>query len=74
MVCLSRKYPFKIFKGCLSKILLGSLLNTWTHFLLWLHLTCKLDLTNPISKSILKTKAQLDHRSHLLDKPKQVNI
>ena len=26
--CLSRPYPFKLFKGCLPQILLGSLLNT----------------------------------------------
>ena len=28
MVCLSRPYPFKFFKGCLPQILLGPLLNT----------------------------------------------
>ena len=33
MVCLSRPYRFKFFKGCLPKILLGPFLNTWTHIL-----------------------------------------
>ena len=28
MVCLSRLYPFKFFKGCLPQILLGPFLNT----------------------------------------------
>ena len=28
MVCLSRPYPFKFFKGCLPQILLGPFLNT----------------------------------------------
>ena len=28
MVCLSRRYPFKFFKGCLPQVLLGPLLNT----------------------------------------------
>ena len=27
MVCLSRSYPFKFFKGCLTQILLGRFLN-----------------------------------------------
>ena len=27
IVCLSRPYPFKFFKGCLSQILLGPFLN-----------------------------------------------
>ena len=31
MVCLRRPYSFKFFKGCLPKILLGSLLNTLPH-------------------------------------------
>ena len=31
MVCLSRPYPFKSFKGCLPQILLGPLLNTLSH-------------------------------------------
>ena len=30
LVCLSRPYPFKIFKGCLPQILLGPLLNILT--------------------------------------------
>ena len=30
VVCLSRPYPFKSFKGCLPKILVGSFLNTLT--------------------------------------------
>ena len=29
--CLSRKYQFKFFKGCLPKILPGSFLNTLTY-------------------------------------------
>ena len=29
--CLRRPYPFKFFKGCLSKILLGPFLNTLSH-------------------------------------------
>ena len=28
MLCLSRRYPFKFFKGCLPQILLGPFLNT----------------------------------------------
>ena len=31
MVYLSCPYPFKFPKGCLPKILLGPLLNTWSH-------------------------------------------
>ena len=31
MVCLSRPYPFKIFKGCLPQILLGPFLNALSH-------------------------------------------
>ena len=31
MVCLSRPYPFKFFKGSLPQILLGLLLNTLSH-------------------------------------------
>ena len=34
MVCLSRPYSFKFFKGCLSQILLGPFLNTLSHFIL----------------------------------------
>ena len=33
--CLSRPYPFKIFKGCLPQILLGPFLNTWAQ--IWLN-------------------------------------
>ena len=32
MVCLSRPYPFKFFKGCLPQILRSPLLNTFSHF------------------------------------------
>ena len=32
MVCLSKPYPFKFFKGCLPQILLGPLLNTLFYF------------------------------------------
>ena len=31
MVCLSRPYPFKFFKGCFPQILLGPFLNTLSH-------------------------------------------
>ena len=31
MVCLSRPYPLKFFKGCLPQNLLNSLLNTFSH-------------------------------------------
>ena len=34
MVCLSRPYPFKFFKGCLQQILLGPFLNTVSHITL----------------------------------------
>ena len=34
MVCLSRPYPFKFFKGCLPQILLGPLLNTLSQMFL----------------------------------------
>ena len=33
MVCLSRPYDFKLFKGCLPQILLGPFLNTLSHIL-----------------------------------------
>ena len=33
MVCLSRSYHFKFFKGCLQQTLLGPFLNTLTHFI-----------------------------------------
>ena len=33
MICLSRPYPFKIFKGCLPEILLGRHLNTLSEVL-----------------------------------------
>ena len=31
MVCLTRPYPFKFFKGCLPQNLLSSLMNTLSH-------------------------------------------
>ena len=31
MACLSKLYFFKFLKGCLSQILLGSFLNTFSH-------------------------------------------
>ena len=31
MVCLSRPYPIRFFKGCLPQILLGPFLNTLYH-------------------------------------------
>ena len=31
MVCLSRPYPLKFFKGCFPQILLGPFLNTLSH-------------------------------------------
>ena len=31
--CLSRPYPFKLFKGCLPQILLAPLLNTLSHLI-----------------------------------------
>ena len=34
MVCLSRPYPFKLFKGCLPQILLGPFLNALSQFML----------------------------------------
>ena len=34
MLCLSRPYHFKVFKGCLPQILLGPFLNTLTHTVL----------------------------------------
>ena len=36
MVCLSRAYPIKFFKGCLPQILLGLFLNTLSQIRLWL--------------------------------------
>ena len=33
MVCLSRAYPLKFFKGCLPQILLGRFLNTLSHLI-----------------------------------------
>ena len=33
MICLSRPYLFKFFKGCLPQILLGPLLNTFYHLI-----------------------------------------
>ena len=33
MVCLGRPYRFKLFKGCLSQILLGPILNTLLYVL-----------------------------------------
>ena len=36
MVCLGRPFYFKLFKGCLPQILLGSFLNTLSH-LKWLN-------------------------------------
>ena len=41
MVCLSRPYPFKFFKGCLPQVLLGPFLNALSHikqlfaYLIW---------------------------------------
>ena len=37
MVCLSRPYHFKFFKGCLPQILLSPFLNTLTHIFLNKH-------------------------------------
>ena len=34
MVCLSRPYPFKLFKGCFPQILLGPLFHTLSHVIL----------------------------------------
>ena len=34
MVCLSRPYPFKLFKGCFPQILLGPLFHTLSHVVL----------------------------------------
>ena len=34
MVCLSRWYPFKFFKGCLPQVLLGLFLNTLSKLLI----------------------------------------
>ena len=34
MVCLSRQYPFKFFKGCLPQILLSLFLNTLSHIVI----------------------------------------
>ena len=34
MVCLSRSYPFKFFKGCLPQVLLGLFLNTLSKLLI----------------------------------------
>ena len=34
MVCLSRPYHFRYFKGCLPKILLGPFLNTLAHMIM----------------------------------------
>ena len=34
MVCLSRPYPFKFFKGCLPQVLLDPLLNTLSQMFL----------------------------------------
>ena len=34
MVCLSRQYPFKFFKGCLPQILLEPFLNTLSYLFL----------------------------------------
>ena len=39
IVCLSKPYPFKFFKGCLPQILLGPFLNTWTHLKLPMYKT-----------------------------------
>ena len=41
MVCLSRPYPFKFFKGCFPQILLGPFLNTLSH--MEVHLVCDYD-------------------------------
>ena len=35
MVCLSRPYPFKFFKGFLPQTLLGPLLNTLSHMMIF---------------------------------------
>ena len=46
MICLSRPYPFKFFRDCLSQILLGPFLKTlsqvllpnpWTLNVIWMH-------------------------------------
>ena len=34
IICLSRQYPFKLFKGCLARILLGPLFNTLSQMFL----------------------------------------
>ena len=35
MVCLSKPYPFKFFKGCLPQVLLGPFLNTLSHIIFY---------------------------------------
>ena len=34
MICLSRPYPFKFFKGYFPQLLFGPLLNTLNHFII----------------------------------------
>ena len=40
VVCLGRPYPFSFFKGCLPQILLGPLLNTFTHIIINFVVAC----------------------------------
>ena len=40
MICLGRPYHFSFFKGCLSQILLGPFLNTFTHIIINFAVAC----------------------------------
>ena len=40
MVCLSRLYPLKVFKGYLLQILLGPFLKTFTQIIVWMVTWC----------------------------------
>ena len=51
-ICLSRPYPFKFFKGCLSQILLGPLFSTLSH-LSMLILLSKLEVCFQICHKLL---------------------
>ena len=59
MVCLSRLYPFKFFKGCLPKILLGPFLNTLSQMIPCLKINTKSMIKKRCSGSFNKKGFQL---------------
>ena len=58
MVCLSRQYPLKFFKGCLPQFLIGPLLNTLSH-IIWREHTKMLNWSIPNAEKFKRKHATI---------------